>query len=36
MLKNLFELVALKDDENGKTLGTNNRAHEPPDETFTY
>ena len=39
MLKNLFELILLKDNRDGKTLGaralTRTRAHEPPGETFT-
>ena len=37
MLKNLFELILLKDNRDGKTLGARarTRAHEPPGETFT-
>ena len=38
MLKKLFELIALKDDGDGKTLGsrahTCTHAHVPPGETF--
>ena len=41
MLKNLFELILLKDNRDGKTLGarartrTRTRTYEPPGETFT-
>ena len=39
MLKNLFELIALKGDGDGETLGTRTYiqvlTHKPPSETFT-
>ena len=37
MLKNLFELILLKGNRDGKILGARarTRAYEPPGETFT-
>ena len=35
MLKNLFKLIALTGDMDGKTLDVGSHTHEPPGETFT-